>query len=186
MIHDPLMAQGAAQQLGAMIDRAQDERLRLMRIVKDYQAKYDALPEPVSADHVKRLMEAVRKLDAAIADRLATLDELDQRVDTRLDQMARIEASLLDMSDRVAKQLEDARGFQALVDAAKRQVRAAAAAAKAEFEAAATPTMDQPLPQNRSDRRGSRQPAAPTRLFAAEVPDRPLRNLAAIMNKRSG
>jgi len=172
MIHDPLMAQGAAQQLGAMIDRAQDERLRLLRIIKDYQAKYDALPEPVSADHVKRVMDAVRKLDQAIADRMTTLEELDQRVDHRLDQLAQLEASLLEKTNRLSRQLDEARGFGALVEAAKRQVRAAAAAAKAEFEGEA------PTPA------ANRNPG--THILSTEPPERPLRNLAAIMHKRTG
>jgi DNA repair exonuclease SbcCD ATPase subunit len=172
MIHDPLMAQGAAQQLGAMIDRAQDERLRLMRIVKDYQARYDALPEPVSADHIKRVMDAVRKLDQAIADRMTTLEALDQRVDHRLDQLAQLEATLLERTKHLSRQLDEARGFGALVEAAKRQVRAAAAAARAEFE-------------NQHHAPAANDRHAP-RILSTDPPERPLRNLAAIMNQRTG
>jgi len=172
MIHDPLMAQGAARQLGAMIDRAQDERLRLMRIVKDYQARYDALPEPVSADHVKRVMDAVGKLDQAIAERMNTLEELDQRVDHRLDQLARLEASLLEKTNRLSRQLDEARGFGALVEAAKRQVRAAAAAARAQFED------KNPKPAANVNRAAH--------ILSTEPAERPLRNLAAVMHKRTG
>jgi len=178
MIQDPELALGAARQLGAMIDRAADERLRLLRMVKDYQDRLDAIPDPVSADHIHRLMDAVRGLQSAIDQRMAMLDQLDQRIDHRLDQMARLEASMSALCRQMAEQTREVAGFKALADSAKRQVRAAAAAACAE-----------PGSVTLRPAAAAQAPAAtsPARLLAARNTDTAgLRALAARLNAKTG
>ncbi|MEM6553572.1 MAG: hypothetical protein AAF750_15760 [Planctomycetota bacterium] len=118
---------GAARELEAVVQRARDERFRMVRLVKDYEARLANLAMPVPADQVARLTDKIHGLDHAVSGRFDQLNELELQIDKRLDQLHQIQNALAGNLDDFNRQIAEAQGFKATVDAAKKHVRVSAA-----------------------------------------------------------
>ncbi|MEM6393194.1 MAG: hypothetical protein AAF797_10510 [Planctomycetota bacterium] len=121
------VTRGAARELEAVVQRARDERFRMVRLVKDYEARLANLAMPVPADQVARLTDKIHGLDHAVAGRFDQLNELELQIDKRLDQLHQLQNALAGNLDDFNRQIAEAQGFKATVDAAKKHVRVSAA-----------------------------------------------------------
>ncbi|MEM7682559.1 MAG: hypothetical protein AAF288_11435 [Planctomycetota bacterium] len=127
---------GSQRQLESVLDRARDERLRLARLVKDYEGRLEQVSAPASAEMVARLTDRIEALGRAVDGRFTRLDELELELDAREQRVQELEASAREATQALADRVRQAQGFSDHVDAAKQHVRLSAGAVVEDIQAA--------------------------------------------------
>ena len=101
-------------ELRRTLDRAQEERLRLSRVLKTAPST-PALEAGRLADKVAELSRQVTRLDAAITRRQRKLEALDERIERRLDRLAEVEQGVRMLGEKLVGQVETVRDFGRLI-----------------------------------------------------------------------
>ncbi len=119
-------ADGVANELYATLERARDERFRLIRLIKEVETRLASTPPPAPAEKIARLTDKVHNLDEALNQRFTRLNETDARIEKRLEQLDRMEKAIRELTISFGKQVQGAKQFNQDVAEAKRQVQLAA------------------------------------------------------------
>lgn len=116
-------AEGATSELIATLERARDERFRLIRLIKEVETRLASTPPPAPTDKIERLTDRVHNLDDAINQRFNKLSDVELRIDKRLDQLSRLEQAIRDLTTRFGEQVKHARSFEQAAAEARRQMQ---------------------------------------------------------------
>lgn len=123
--------QETSVELATLLDRARQERFRLLELLKDTreqaeQAAADIadihlpIATPVAPDDeaVARLIGKVERLRDAVAARLDSLQKAEVRVDRRLQQLERMEMKLVNLAERLGSIVDEAHGIEPVMEEA--------------------------------------------------------------------
>lgn len=129
-MHDPAIVQGLIADLNQTLERARDERLRLVRLMKDCETRIGGgggAPDAAPADEMRRVLEKVSAVDAALTVRFERLQEAETTLDQRATKIERMETGMRGLSQQFARDMQRARDFDAdVMDARGRIEREAA------------------------------------------------------------
>lgn len=114
---------GARRELEAVLERARDERFRLVRIIKSYESKLADAASPVPAESLARLHSKIDQLDKAIDGRFDQLHDVEGNVDRRMAQIHELEKALGQSVAAFEQRLEASKNFGATIEAGKKEVR---------------------------------------------------------------
>ncbi|BAM04612.1 hypothetical protein [Phycisphaera mikurensis] len=148
--------QETSGQLATLLDRARQERFRLLELLKDTREQAEraaetiadmSLPiaQPIAADDdaVARLIGKVERLREAVAGRLESLQQAEVRVDRRLQQLERMEMKLVNLAERLGSIVDEAHGLEPVMkDAAELSGRLGALVAEAKRAGLSDPTLE--------------------------------------------
>ncbi|WP_432797129.1 hypothetical protein [Poriferisphaera sp. WC338] len=123
---DPAQTQGMIAELNATLERAREERFRLIRTVKDCESRAAMTGANPAADGVAKLAVRINQLDTAIDKRFATLAQSESREDKRIAQLSRLERSIGKMAERIQQQFEAAQNIDKDVSRINKHLHAAA------------------------------------------------------------
>ena len=146
--------QHTSTELATLLDRARQERFRLLELLKDTRAQAEAAAEeiekmslpiaqPIAPDEeaVARLIGKVERLREAVAGRLESLQQAEVRVDRRLGQLERMEMKLVNLAERLASIVDEAHGIEPVMeDAADLSARLTTLVAEAKQAGLGDPT----------------------------------------------
>jgi hypothetical protein len=118
-------AQGAAAELQSILDRVKDERLRLLRMLKDCEARFGSVGVVPPAEEIARLTGKVRAIDDAVRQRYNQLHRDESTLDKRTQQLDQLRQGVQDLADQFNAQLDQARSFKPELAAAKQTVQTA-------------------------------------------------------------
>lgn len=122
-------SQALLDELRVAADRARDERLKLARMFKHTEALpvNGSAPEyPVPDERIANLSSQIECLEAAVADKLDALSQVQQDIDSRTQYLESLRHTITDTTRAFVTQVEQAQHFKAHVDAAKQHVRMSA------------------------------------------------------------
>ncbi len=117
---------GARRELETVLERARDERFRLVRIIKSYEAKLADAANPVPAETLARLHGKIDALDRAVDGRFDQLHEVEQAVDKRLTQLKELESAMAGSVASFSQVLDDSKQFGKTVALARQEVKSVA------------------------------------------------------------
>lgn len=119
-------ARGLVDELNATLERARDERFRLIRLVKDAESRLGGTiaPQPLPTEGVERLARKVESLNEALEARGLQLQQAEDRINERMEQLRRLEIAVRNMAEQFAQGVRQARTFDDDVAAAKRRIAA--------------------------------------------------------------
>jgi hypothetical protein len=129
-LDDADVIRGLTSELNATLERARDERFRLLRLIKDAPTANAAplgagrgaggLPDPQDID---RLAERVDALTATLQEREQELAATETVFQRRLDQLRRLEGGIRELTDQFARQVAAARSFEDELAVARGRIR---------------------------------------------------------------
>jgi len=122
-------AEGATNELHATLERARDERFRLLRLIKEVETRLASSAPPAPTEKIARLTDKVQNLDDALNHRFARLSEVESRIDKRVEQLGRLEQAIRDLTDRFGERVQHARDFEQVAAEAGRRMQIAGDAA---------------------------------------------------------
>lgn len=118
-------------ELATLLDRARQERFRLLELLKDTREQAEHAAEaiadmnlpiamPVAPDEeaLARLIGKVERLRDAVAGRLESLQQAEVRVDRRLQQLERMEMKLVNLAERLGSIVDEAHGLEPVMEEA--------------------------------------------------------------------
>ncbi len=121
----PYGTQGAAAELQSVLDRVKDERLRLLRLLKDCETRFGTMGIVPPAEEIARLTGKVRAIDDAVRNRYTQLRHDETILDKRSYQVDQLREGVQELADQLNVQIEQARTFKPELAAAKQAVKAA-------------------------------------------------------------
>ncbi len=121
----PYGTQGAAAELQSVLDRVKDERLRLLRLLKDCETRFGTMGVVPPAEEIARLTGKVRAIDDAVRNRYTQLRHDETLLEKRSYQVDQLRDGVQELADQLNVQIEQARTFKPELAAAKQAVQAA-------------------------------------------------------------
>lgn len=126
-------SQALLDELRLAADRAREERLKLARLFK-HTADLPVNPAPApsegaitfNGDSVPELISKVERLEALVAEKFETLDEVQQSIESRTQYLESLRHTITETTSAFVLQVEQAQHFKAHIDAAKHHVRMSA------------------------------------------------------------
>ena len=101
--------QGPAAEMQAMLDRAKDERLRLVRLLKDCEARFGTTGVVPPAEEIARLTGKVRAIDEAVRERYKQLRHDETMVQKRAYQIDQLRECVQGLTDQLDQQIDKAK-----------------------------------------------------------------------------
>ncbi|QQE12220.1 hypothetical protein JD969_01720 [Planctomycetota bacterium] len=123
---DQAAVAGMMAELNSILERAREERFRLIRTVKDCEAKTATTGVNPAADGVAKLAVHINALDEAVNSRFAKLQQAEVREQKRMEKITRLEQSIAQMAGRVEKQVDRAQNIDQDVARISRQIHSSA------------------------------------------------------------
>ncbi len=120
------LAQGLLAELNQTLERARDERFRLIRLVKDCESRLGHVDAAPSRGALEKLLARVEQLNEAVRVRFEKLEQVDVAVDRRTAQLTRLEAGIRELTARFTEQVARARDFDRDIIDARRRLEAEA------------------------------------------------------------
>ena len=121
----PFGSQGAASELQSILDRVKDERLRLLRLLKDCETRFGTMGVVPPAQEIARLTGKVRAIDDAVRNRYTQLRHDETLLEKRAYQVDQLREGVQELAEQLNNQIEQARSFKPELAAAKQAVQAA-------------------------------------------------------------
>jgi hypothetical protein len=118
-------SQGAAAEMQAILDRVNDERLRLLRVLKDCEARFGTAGIVPPAEEIARLTGKVRAIEDAVRQRYDKLRSDEGALAKRAEQMTQLRQGVQDLANQFNTQIDQVRSFQPELVAAKQAVQSA-------------------------------------------------------------
>jgi ElaB/YqjD/DUF883 family membrane-anchored ribosome-binding protein len=119
----PHAAQGASAELQTILDRVKDERLRLLRLLKDCETRFGTAGVVPPAEEIARLTGKVRAIDEAVRNRYEQLRHDETVLEKRAYQIDQLQECVQGLADQINIQIEQARTFTPELAAAKQAVK---------------------------------------------------------------
>jgi len=116
-------SQGAACELQSVLDRVNDERLRLLRLLKDCEARFGTAGVIPPSEEIARLTGKVRAIDDAVRQRYNQLRKDEITLDKRTEQMAQLRQGVQELADQFNAQIDQARSIKPDLAAARQTVK---------------------------------------------------------------
>lgn len=113
--------QGVAVQLVTTVDRVQNEPLRLVCLMKRIESRLNKLSVPPPTEQIKTLTTKAKTLGHAIQRRLEQLHQTEETIDKRLEQLARLESCIKDLTGRFTTQIATTRKLARQPASSKKQ-----------------------------------------------------------------
>lgn len=117
--------QGAASELQSILDRVKDERLRMLRLLKDCETRFGTAGVVPPAEEIARLTGKVRAIDDAVRNRYDQLRHDETLLEKRAYQVDQIREGVQELAEQLNKQISQARTFKPELSAAKMAVNEA-------------------------------------------------------------
>jgi ABC-type transporter Mla subunit MlaD len=124
--------QGASTELQSILDRVKDERLRLLRLLKDCETRFGSMGVVPPAEEIAKLTGKVRAIDDAVRNRYTQLRHDETLLDKRAYQIDQLRECVQGLADQINSQIEQvnsqveqARAIKPDLVAAKQAVKAA-------------------------------------------------------------
>ena len=111
--------QGASAELQSVLDRVKDERLRLLRLLKDCETRFGTSGIVPPADEIARLTGKVRAIDEAVRNRYDQLRHDETLLEKRAYQVDQVREGVKELADQLNQQINQARDFKPELKAVK-------------------------------------------------------------------
>ncbi len=121
----PYGTQGASAELQSILDRVKDERLRLLRLLKDCETRFGTMGIVPPAEEIARLTGKVRAIDDAVRNRYEQLRHDETLLEKRAYQVDQIREGVHELAEQLNNQISQARSFKPELTAARQTVQAA-------------------------------------------------------------
>ncbi len=121
----PFGPQGAANELQSILDRVKDERLRLLRLLKDCESRFGSMGVVPPAEEIARLTGKVRAIDDAVRNRYEQLRHDETILEKRAYQVDQLRDGVQELAEQLNNQITQARSFKPELKTAKLAVQAA-------------------------------------------------------------
>lgn len=105
-------AQGAAAEIESILERVKDERLRLLRLLKDCESRFGTSGVVPPAEEVARLTGKVRAVDDAVKNRYTQLRHDETLLEKRAYQIDQLRECVQGLADQVNTQIELAKNIE--------------------------------------------------------------------------
>lgn len=115
--------QGPAAEMEGILDRVKDERLRLLRLLKDCEARFGTTGVVPPAEEIARLTGKVRAIDEAVRERYKQLRHDETMVEKRAYQIDQLRECIQELTDQLESQIEKAKQAKPNLTAAREQVQ---------------------------------------------------------------
>ncbi len=133
----------SAKELASLLDRARQERFRLLELLQDARAAVQTSADQVASTAgttetpaapaytgaVQTLIDKVQRLNTVVDSRLEKLEAAESRVKGRIDHLERLELKMTNLAERFGQLINDAREIEPVLSQAEEravQLRAAA------------------------------------------------------------
>lgn len=113
-------AQGAAAEIESILERVKDERLRLLRLLKDCESRFGTSGVVPPAEEVARLTGKVRAIDDAVKNRYKQLRHDETLIEKRAYQVDQLRECVQGLADQVNNQIELAKNIEPNIAAVRR------------------------------------------------------------------
>lgn len=111
---------GAAAEIESILERVRDERLRLLRLLKDCESRFGTSGVVPPAEEVARLTGKVRAIDDAVKNRYTQLRHDETLVEKRAYQVDQLRECVQGLADQVNSQIELAKNIEPNISAVRR------------------------------------------------------------------
>ncbi len=112
-------SQGASAELQSVLDRVKDERLRLLRLLKDCETRFGTTGVVPPAEEIARLTGKVRAIDDAVRNRYDQLRHDETILEKRAYQVDQIRDGVKELADQLNNQINKVRDYQPELAAAR-------------------------------------------------------------------
>jgi hypothetical protein len=120
---NPYGTQGAATELELILERVKDERLRLIRLLKDCETRFGTAGVVPPAEEIARLTGKVRAIDDAVRNRYHQLRHDETLIEKRAHQVDQLRECVQSMTDQVDNQIAKAKSIKPDLEAARQSVQ---------------------------------------------------------------
>lgn len=117
--------QGAAVEMQSILDRAKDERLRLLRLLKDCETRFGTTGVVPPAEEIARLTGKVRAIDDAVRNRYRQLRHDEVTLEKRAHQIDQLREGVQELTQQFNAKIDQARAFKPELAAVKQTVKTA-------------------------------------------------------------
>lgn len=115
--------QGSAAEIESILERVKDERLRLIRLLKDCETRFGTTGVVPPAEEIARLTGKVRAIDEAVRNRYTQLRHDESLVEKRANQIDQLHDCVKGLADQVDGQITNAKGIEPDIAAARQSVQ---------------------------------------------------------------
>ena len=115
--------QGAAAELQSVLDRVKEERLRLLRLLKDCETRFGTTGVVPPAEEIARLTGKVRAIDDAVRNRYDQLRHDETILEKRAYQVDQIREGVQELAEQLNHQINKVRDYKPELTAAKQDMQ---------------------------------------------------------------
>ncbi len=114
---------GSAAEIESVLERVKDERLRLIRLLKDCETRFGTTGVVPPAEEIARLTGKVRAIDEAVRNRYTQLRHDESLVQKRAQQIDQIRECVQDLTNQVERQIAQAKNIKPDLAIARQSVQ---------------------------------------------------------------